>query len=125
MSPDFSSTWIPVEIDAYQAAFEDGVTCHWSIDPSVGTDNVLTFAWAPADATEWAALVEEVKAQDPAWFILAEERGDYLTIESEYWVHDDEGYGTTYLFTGDAIILAGTKAETSAVTGPPLVEVAE
>ncbi|MFB7891476.1 hypothetical protein ACFC1I_04680 [Microbacterium sp. NPDC056044] len=120
MSASFTTTWVPVEIDEPEPTFVDGIQCRWQADPTVGTDNILAYAWAPAERSDWDALVaEHTNGDGSTWFVESEERGEYLTHKTEYWVQDDDGYGATYLFTGDAIIYAMTKAETNDVTGPP------
>jgi len=120
MSPAFTTTWVPATIDDPEPVFAEGIACRWQADPTVGTDNVLTYAWAPADRADWDALAaEHVGAEDSPWFIESGERGEYLTQKVDYWVQDDEGYGSTYLFTGDAVIYAMTKDETNDVVGPP------
>lgn len=120
MHPEFTTDWLPARVEEPETLFTDGIQCWWAVDPTVGTDNVLLYGWAPATAEEWAALVAERTAEtDTAWFTEEDERGVYLTHKTDYWVQDADGYGTTYLFTGDAILFAQTKAETEDVVGPP------
>lgn len=119
MAPDFSSSWTPVEIEG-KPAFADGITCRWQADHSVGTDNMLAYAWGPATAEDWTALTEEYLGPDSAWFVEEGDRGSYLTSKTDYWVRDEEDYGSTYLFTGEHLIYAMTKAETDDVVGPPM-----
>lgn len=120
MHPEFTTDWLPARVDEPEPLFADGIQCWWSADPTVGTDNVLLYGWAPATAEVWDALVAERAADtDAEWFTEEDERGVYLTHRTDYWVQDAEGYGTTYLFTGDAILYAQTKAETEDVVGPP------
>ncbi|MDQ1124366.1 hypothetical protein [Microbacterium trichothecenolyticum] len=71
------------------------------------------YAWSPASRSDWDALVAEFTA-DSAWFAEDGPRGTYLTYEI------DVRYGQTFLFTGDAVILAPTKAATDVVIGPPI-----
>jgi hypothetical protein len=73
--------------------FDDGVVC-WDTP-----DYTRAFAWAPA--------TEEG------------DRGTYLTYKTAPESADAEGYNQTYLFTGDAITMASTKAETDLIVGPP------
>lgn len=124
MAPGFlppeMSHWVAVGRDEPEPLFASGVQCRWSADPAVGTDNVLDYGWAPADEATWAAFVEaRLSAPDSPWFVETGERGEYLTQKTEYWLRDEEDYGGTYLFTGDAVIFAQTKAETRDVVGPP------
>jgi hypothetical protein len=120
MHPEFSTEWLPARVEEPEPLFADGIQCWWAADPTVGTDNVLLYGWAPATEDEWNALVAERMAEtDAAWFTEEDERGVYLTHKTDYWVQDAEGYGTTYLFTGEAILFAQTKEETADVVGPP------
>lgn len=119
LPPDLAH-WVPAPYDEPEPLFAAGVQCWWSADPTVGTDNVLAYGWVPADEASWTAFVEErLSTPDAPWFVEAGERGEYLTEKTDYWVRDEEGYGMTYLFTGDAVIFAQTKAETRDVVGPP------
>jgi hypothetical protein len=120
MAASFTTSWLPVEITEPSAPFSDGIQCRWQADPSVGTDNIRAYGWTPAEQADWDALVAEMDEEGSTWFVEPGERGQYLTHKTEYWVQDEEGYGATYLFTGDAIIYAMTKAETNDVTGPPV-----
>lgn len=124
MAPGFlpaeMSHWMPAVFEEPEPLFVPGVQCWWSADPAVGTDNVLKYGWAPADEATWAAFVEaRLSPPDSPWFLETGERGDYLTEKTDYWLRDDEDYGRTYLFTGDAVIFAQTKAGTRDVVGPP------
>lgn len=72
------------------------------------------FTWSPASRTDWDAVVATLTADDNAWFTEEGPRGTYLTYKI------GGRYNQTYLFTGDAVILAPTKADTDAVIGPPI-----
>lgn len=72
------------------------------------------YTWSPASRTDWDALVSELTADDSAWFTEDGPRGTYLTYKI------DGRYSQTFLFTGDAVILAPDKAATDFVIGPPL-----
>lgn len=112
--------WVPAPYDDPEPVFASGVQCWWSADPTVGTDNVLAYGWTASDQATWDAFVDEqLSTADSPYFLEAGARGVYLTEKTDYWVRDDEGYGRTYLFTGDAVIFAQTKAETADVVGPP------
>lgn len=78
-----------------------------------GQDSDNFYDWSPASRADWDALVAEFTA-DGAWFTEDGPRGTYLTYKI------DGRYRQTFLFTGDAVILAPTKAATDAVIGPPL-----
>lgn len=120
MHPGFTTDWLPARVEEPEPLFTGGIQCWWAADPTVGTDNVLLYGWAPATREVWDALVAERTAEtDAEWFTEEDDRGIYLTHKTDYWVQDAEGYGTTYLFTGDAILFAQTKAETADVVGPP------
>ncbi|MEV8240789.1 hypothetical protein AB0O90_11165 [Microbacterium testaceum] len=71
------------------------------------------YTWSPASQTDWDALVAEL-TDDSAWFTEDGPRGTYLTYKI------DGRYSQTFLFTGDAVILAPSKAATDFVIGPPL-----
>ncbi|MFV9423286.1 hypothetical protein [Microbacterium sp. S1037] len=71
------------------------------------------YTWSPASRTDWDALVAELTT-DSAWFTEEGPRGTYLTYKI------DGRYNQTFLFTGDAVILAPWKAATDFVIGPPL-----
>lgn len=77
-------------------------------------DSDDSYDWSPASRSEWDALVAEYTADDSGWFTEDGPRGTYLTYKL------DGRYAQTFLFTGDAVILAPTKAATDAVIGPPL-----
>ncbi len=72
------------------------------------------YAWSPASRTDWDAVVATLTAGESAWFTEEGPRGTYLTYKI------DGRYNQTYLFTGDAVILAPTKADTDFVIGPPV-----
>jgi len=120
MDPSFTTTWIPTRLADTAPPFDRGIMCRWQADPTVGTDNVLTYGWTEATRADWERLIAATKAVRPDVFIEQGPRGEYLTSQ-EIFVADENGYGATYLFTGDAIIYAMTKAETDDVAGPPLV----
>jgi hypothetical protein len=123
MAPTFTTSWVPTRIEDPDPVFAAGIMCRWQADPTVGTDNILAFGWTPAERPAWDALVTEfTRGEDSPWFVESGDRGQYLTQKVDYWVQDDEGYGSTYLFTGDAIIYAMTKAETAHVSGPSPVQ---
>lgn len=122
MAADFETTWVPTELDVNEPLLSGGITCRWQQDPTVGTDNVLMYGWASLTQERWDQFVASKTTSEPGWFTETGERGEYVTTQSEYWVQDHEGYGTTYLFTGDAVISAMTKDETNDVTGPPLLD---
>lgn len=90
-------------------ALAQGPTC--STD---GTGQGDFYTWSPASRTDWDAVVATLTAGDSGWFTEEGPRGTYLTYKI------DGRYNQTYLFTGDAVILAPTKADTDAVIGPPL-----
>lgn len=79
-----------------------------------GQDSDNFYDWSPASRGDWDALVAEFTADDSAWFTEDGPRGTYLTYKI------DGRYSQTFLFTGDAVILAPTKAATDTVIGPPL-----
>lgn len=79
---------------------------------SQGSDD--SYDWSPASEKDWNDLVALYTANDSAWFTEDGPRGTYLTYKI------DGRYSQTFLFTGDAVILAPTKAATDAVIGPPL-----
>ena len=123
MSSAFTTDWIAEQVEAPHSVFAEGITCRWQADPTVATDNILAYSWAPATEADWEALVtEHTTSDDSPWFVESGPRDQYLTHKTEYWVQDDNGYGATFLFTGDVLIYAMTKAETDYVTGPPLGE---
>lgn len=77
------------------------------------------FAWTPASRADWDELVATLTGPDSAWFTEEGNRGTYLTYKTAPEPADAEGYNQTYLFTGDAVIMAFTKAETDLIVGPP------
>lgn len=77
-------------------------------------DSDDSYDWSPASRSEWDALVAEYTADDSGWFTEDGPRGTYLTYKLE------GRYAQTFLFTGDVVIVAPTKAATDAVIGPPL-----
>lgn len=93
--------------------FDGGVTC-WD-QPSYRR----AFAWAPTTQAQWDALVAEYVGPASAWFTENGPRGTYLTFMNSSGYTDADGYSQTYLFTGDAIIMAFTKADTDLIVGPP------
>lgn len=124
MRPGFASEQtthpIPAEDPEPMPLFAEGISCWWSADPTVGTDNVLAYSWTAADAETWAAFTrEQLGLADSPFFLEDGDRGEYLTEKTDYWIRDDEDYGSTFLFTGDVIIWAMTKAATADVVGPP------
>lgn len=85
--------------------------------PKCSTDGTVMgdfFTWSPASQTDWDALVTELTADDSAWFIEEGPRGTLLTYKI------DGRYSQTFLFTGDAVILAPDKAAADFVIGPPV-----
>jgi hypothetical protein len=85
--------------------------------PSCSTDGSPRgdfYTWSPASRTDWDAVVATLTAGDSGWFTEEGPRGTYLTYKI------NGRYSQTYLFTGDAVIVAPTKAGTDAVIGPPL-----
>lgn len=120
MAPDFTTDWVPVRMEDPEPAFTAGIQCWWLEDPAVATDNVLIYGWAPATPASWEALVAERTAETfTPWVLEQDDRGTYLTHKAVDWVQDAEGYGTTYLFTGDALFYAQTRAAIADVAGPP------
>ena len=93
--------------------FDGGVTC-WD-QPSYRR----AFAWAPTTPAQWDSLVAEYVGPASTWFTEDGSRGTYLTFKNASGYTDSEGYSQTYLFTGDAIIMAFTKADTDLIVGPP------
>lgn len=71
------------------------------------------YAWSPATRQEWDAQVASLTGPESGWFTEEGPRGTYLTYKI------DGEYAQTYLFTGDAVILAPRKAATDVVIGPP------
>jgi hypothetical protein len=120
MDAAFATDWTPrvVEPASVEPLLAEGISCIWAADHSVGTDNVLVYSWAPLSASAWNAFTAERLAEENGWLLEHGDRGTYLTTLTDYWVQDDEGYGHTYLFTGDAVVVAMTKAETDMVVGP-------
>lgn len=82
-------------------------------DCVASNDSDDSYDWSPASRGDWDALVAEYTADDSGWFTEDGPRGTYLTYRL------DGRYAQTFLFTGDAVILAPTKAATDAVVGPP------
>lgn len=98
--------------------FADGLACIWSQDHSVGTDNFLWFGWSPADDASRSAAIASLTADGS---FVAEEtaEGTYVTIDQAQAVTVDEnGYGTTYLFSDGWVIGAFTRAGLQAVQVP-------
>ncbi len=89
------------------AVLARGADCVSRQDPDASYD------WSPASEEDWGNLVAEYTADDSAWFTEEGSRGTYLTYKI------DGRYNQTFLYTGDAVILAPSKAATDAVIGPP------
>lgn len=99
---------------------DGGISCQWMVDHSVATDNFIWLSWAPMEAAQAEAAVAALTATG-GWRREDAAEGVYMTANGGDMlpVTDENGYSTTYLFSGSDVKLAGTKAELVAITAPP------
>lgn len=87
---------------------DGGITCSWADFEGVATDNLQMFGWAPVAGVDTAALRRALTGQ--GWTEEEAPEGVYVTEDPAVSIAvDEQGYGMTYLFTDDSILLADTK----------------
>lgn len=94
----------------------DGIQCMWA-DFTVGSGNLLLFAWAPTDDELAASLQSKLIAQG----MIREEgpEGIYITEDARFApTVDEDGYGFTYLFGDGWVTAAETRASLSFIVRP-------
>ena len=92
------------------------LACTWGADPDLGTDNVITIAWAPISAD--AASAAQTYLESAGFDRINAPEGVYLAQKGEYGWADAEGYGASYLFTADDVRWAMFKGELGYVKAP-------
>lgn len=92
------------------------IACVWSADPNVGTDNVVTLAWAPIDAE--AASAAQAGLETAGFDRISAPEGIYLAIKGDPGWVDAEGYGASYLFTVTDVRWAMFKDELRFIKAP-------
>ncbi|MBN9153049.1 MAG: hypothetical protein J0I70_12505 [Microbacterium sp.] len=117
--------WVPVAVPDSSSfdGFPGGrpsrsISCTWSADPTVGTDNVAIRAWAAIDpATASAAIQHYV---DAGWIRVDAPEGTYVGVKGDGGPvsPDAEGFNETYLFTKTDVRFADSKASLKDVKAP-------
>jgi len=94
-----------------------GIQCTWG-DPSVASDQVQVFGWAPVTAEQIDEITSELV--DSGWKKLDENGVVYITAPEEMIMsRDDDGYGMTYRIRDDDIAVSDTKQGLLLVEWPP------
>ncbi|MFV0496173.1 hypothetical protein, partial [Mycobacterium sp.] len=96
----------------------DGLVCMWADFSAPAGDHLQLFGWAPLQGQDSAELQQQLIAQ--GWLREEAPGGVYLTEDPNrsMWT-DDEGYGTTYLFTDTQIVYSDTKQGLLLIQWPP------
>lgn len=105
----------PFRID--DTELSGGVQCTWG-DPSVASDHVQVYGWAPISDAQASAARASLLAN--GWRELDEKDGHYITAGAEMIMDpDDQGYGMTYQFGDGWVKVADTKQGLLLVDWPP------
>lgn len=99
-----------------EGAPDGQIVCRWGVSPDLATDDVIDLAWSPI-GTEAAASAQAFLLDEGYQRIDAPE-GVYFALTGTDFHSDAEGYGETYLFTGDDVRWALTKADVASVKAP-------
>ncbi|GAA3650598.1 hypothetical protein [Microbacterium marinilacus] len=93
---------------------EGGIQCTWG-NLDVATDDVQIYGWAPIDAQRAAEL--QAYLEEQGWVREEADGYVYVSEDPELAMHvDDDGYGMTYAFGEDHVLLADTKQGITLVT---------
>lgn len=100
--------------DIFPSGAPDGqLSCRYGSGPDVPTDNVIDLAWAPVDAATSDAA--QAALADAGYERINVTDGVQWALRAEgYWA-DEEGFGTTYHFTGDEVRWAQIRDELSLI----------